>query len=49
MTPSSRVSAINLVGDLLRKVGVSNTVTMLAKLVAVIMVALITVECIISL
>lgn len=25
MTPSSRVTAINLVGDLLRKVGVSST------------------------
>lgn len=28
MTPSSRVSAINIVGDLLRKVGVSNSILM---------------------
>lgn len=28
MTPSSRVSAINIVGDLLRKVGVSNSTLM---------------------
>lgn len=29
MTPSSRVSAINIVGDLLRKVGVSHNISVL--------------------
>lgn len=46
MTPSSRVTAINIVGDLLRKVGVSHTnVLTLVKAVLVLIVALVTLEC----
>lgn len=46
MTPSSRVSAINIVGDLLRKVGVSqiNILSTLLKVIVVIIVVLFTLE-----
>lgn len=42
MTPASRVSAINIVGDLLRKVGVSesNAYSTMFKLVVVTLLAL---------
>ena len=46
MTPSSRVTAINIVGDLLRKVGVSQLdIFTLFKAVLVLIVALVTLEC----
>lgn len=44
MTPSSRVSAINIVGDLLRKVGVSQVIVLLFKVTVVIAVVVITVD-----
>lgn len=44
MTPSSRVSAINIVGDLLRKVGVSQFIELLVQITVVLTVVVITVE-----
>lgn len=46
MTPSARVSAINIVGDLLRKVGVSDIriIKTLIKAMIVLVVTIITFE-----
>lgn len=44
MTPSSRVSAINIVGDLLRKVGVSQIIILLVKVTVVLTVVVVTVD-----
>lgn len=46
MTPSSRVTAINIVGDLLRKVGVSQlNVFTIVNAVIVLFVVLVTLDC----
>lgn len=44
MTPSSRVSAINIVGDLLRKVGVSQLIALLVKVTVVVTAVVITMD-----
>lgn len=46
MTPSSRVTAINIVGDLLRKVGVSQlNMFTIVNAVIVLFVVLVTLDC----
>lgn len=46
MTPSSRVTAINIVGDLLRKVGVSQlNASTFVKAVLALIVVLVTLKC----
>lgn len=44
MTPSTRVSAINIVGDLLRKVGVSTNLLVVVTVVIIVVIILVIIE-----